>query len=684
MNYNRLKTSIQYVKGVGPKRVLRLNKLGVYTVEDILYLAPRRYIDRKSIKKIKDIRVGENVTIAGKVMGTGVRKTRSKGEVVMFVVKDDTDAISVSFFNRPDLKSRIKPGMQLLLTGSVSYYRGLQMVNPMLSIIEDGEIAGDILPVYPLTEGLNNWEVRKIVEEVLTSYRDQLTEYIPEFILKKYGYPSIPDAFVKLHFPERIEEAFVARERFIYEEFFLIQVLLGMRKKMRKMRMKGTVLKPLGTITKRFLSSLPFDLTLDQKKVIKEIEEDLSSPYPMIRLLQGDVGSGKTVVAIYSMLISVENGYQSAMMVPTEILAEQHYTRWRGLLENIGIKVALLTGSTPQKEKKHIYSRIEKGDINIVIGTHALISEEVKFKNLALAVIDEQHRFGVLQRKTFRDKGVFPNFLVMTATPIPRSLALSLYGDMDISIIREKPSGVTRVETHIVRPYEKEEVFKKIREEIDKGSQMYVVTPTIDSTKMELKSLEEAKSEILRYLPGLRVSVMHGRMSQKERNEIMERFLRHEIDILVSTTVIEVGLDIKNARVMIIYHPERFGLAQLHQLRGRIGRGGEESHCFLFLEKRVDKEVYSRLKYFAETQDGFQLSIKDMEIRGAGEIMGTRQHGILDFKIADIVRDEHILYNAREDSQYIVERDPYLKNFPELRSKIIEKFKGKVELMEAG
>ncbi len=614
------------------------------------------------------------------------------------MVSDDTGMIECIWFNRPDLKDKFKVNQKIIVSGIVNYYTRKQMINPLYQILSEEMIgqnktttdllyAVGIIPVYPLTEGLSIWEIRRPMKYAIDNYLRYVNETLPDKILKKYSFPEIKQAIKNIHFPETLAQAEKAKERLIYEEFFYLELLLALRKLNSIQHKKGYCLIEKGTFTKKLLELLPFDLTNGQRKVLSEIKDDLAKETPMNRLLHGDVGSGKTVIAIYAMLIAIENGFQSAMMAPTEILAEQHYLVWHKRLEKIGVRTCLLTGSTKPKEKRRIIQEIELGMIDLVFGTHALIEQNVKFKQLGLAVIDEQHRFGVMQRAALINKGVNPDFLVMTATPIPRTLQMTLYGDLDISVLSEKPPGRKRIITRLVAEKERTSVYNFIQTKINEGRQIYIVCPLIEeSEKLDLKAAIKTYEEIRKIFLDQRVGLVHGRLKSSERIELMEKFRKHELDILVTTTVIEVGVDIPNATVMIIEHPERFGLAQLHQLRGRIGRGSETSFCILILSNSKFSPAYERLKFFQANDDGFLLAEKDLELRGPGEILGTRQHGLPDLKIADLQKDRHLLFQARDDAFSLIKQDNNVA-MPEnqiIKITLNKKFKDRFELLRVG
>lgn len=658
----KLTSPIQYIKGIGPKRALYFKKLGVETVKELLFIVPRRYIDYSTILKIKDIKINDEATIIGKIQVLQERRTRNRSNLLDVLLADDTGSIVLKWFNRPDLKKKFKPGDFLIVSGKVSYFYGRQLTNPIYEIVGEEDMLqktkGSIIPIYPLTEGLNLWDIRRTVKISIQECLNEISEILPTSILNKNNLMPLADAVRNLHFPQSLEHAIAARRRLVYDEFFFFELILAKRKA-KLAHETGISLRENGRLARKFREILPFQLTPGQIGAINSIVVDMAKPRPMNRLLQGDVGSGKTVVAVYAMLVAVENGYQAVLMAPTEILAEQHYIVLSDLLKKVGITTTLLTSSIKGKERQAIVQNIAYGEIPIILGTHALIEQEIEFKNLGLAVIDEQHRFGVMQRAALVNKGVNPDFLVLSATPIPRTLALTLYGDLDITTLREKPPSRGEVITQIINEKRKRETFQSVHEELSKGWQAFIICPVIEKNeKLELKSVNEVYQEIATTFPNFSVGVIHGRLRTDERIKIMKDFRAGNLNILVATTVVEVGVDIPNATVMIIEHPERFGLAQLHQLRGRIGRGAQKSYCYLFLDRFVQPETYERIAFFEKNNDGFALAQKDIKLRGPGEILGERQHGLPNIRIGDLETDQDLLFLARDDAFEIVKNDP--------------------------
>jgi ATP-dependent DNA helicase RecG len=685
---------IQYLKSIGPKRALCLKRIGVETIEDFLFLAPRRYIDRTVLSKIRDLTIGQQGTVFGKIIAFGTRKTKTKGNIVRIVVTDQTDIVEAVWFNRPDLKSRFKTNQPIILSGNITYYERKQMVNPFYEIItEDSDsdkpfvYTGSIIPIYPLTEGLSNWEIRRPMQHAINSYLHLIPETLPHAILNQHSFPTIKNTITNLHFPKNLSDAQISQERLKFEEFFYLELILALRKLSKSQPQKGFTLADTGILTNKFLELLPFHLTQGQNKVLSQIKADMAKPASMNRLLQGDVGSGKTVIAIYAMIMTIENNYQAALMAPTEILAEQHYLVWHDKLKELGINSCLLTGSTKTAQRKSSLADIENNKIKIIFGTHALIEQDIKFFRLGLVIIDEQHRFGVMQRAALINKGVNPDFLVMTATPIPRTLQMTLYGDLDISILAEKPPGRKRIITRLTADQDRDKIYKFIQDQISQGRQVYIVCPLIEeSEKLDLKAAIKTYEETSRIFAEFRVGLVHGKLKSSERMQIMEKFRQHELDILVTTTVIEVGVDIANATVMLIEHPERFGLAQLHQLRGRIGRGQETSYCILIGPDSSFSPAMHRLKFFEQNDDGFQLAEKDLQLRGPGQLLGTRQHGLPDLRFADLTEDRALLFKARDQAFALISADPNLLK-PEnqiIRSTFLSKFKDRTELLRVG
>ena len=670
---------IQFIKGVGPIKALLLEKLQLTTIEDFLYFLPFRYEDRRQIKNISTLMPGEFATFMAEVLNASVIYMGRRKRVFEVIFQDETGTTRAKWFrfNETYMLGKFKTGEKIIVSGKPTANKrsGLEIVHPDTErVAGDATISleiGKIVPVYHTTEGLHQKSMRSILNNVLDIYLPLVEEVIPKDILRRHKLLSRSDAFHQAHFPP--SEGFTtkdldafktpAQKRLIFEELFLIQTGLAFKKKHATEIKTGTAFKTRGNLIKRFVKLLPFQLTAAQKRVLAEIMEDLEKEKPMNRLIQGDVGSGKTIVALTALLTAVDNGTQSALMVPTEILAEQHYLNIRPYCEELGIEVALVTGTLKGKERKAIYQDIEEGKTRIIIGTHSLVQKEIQFEKLGLAVIDEQHRFGVLQREAIGKKGDQPHLLIMTATPIPRSLALTIYGDMDVSFLDEFPPGRQPITTNVYYEKYQDKAYALMDAEIKLGRQAFVVCPLIEESEvMDLKAVATVFESIQSQFPHLNACLIHGKLKKEERQEIMSRFLKNEIQVLVATTVIEVGIDIPNATVMIIEHAERFGLAQLHQLRGRVGRGKHASHCLLAAYFPISEEGKARMKAMQNSRDGFEIAEEDLKIRGPGDFMGTRQSGLPVLKIANLLRDIKILDVARKEAFALIDRDPNLEN----------------------
>ncbi|AEM78867.1 ATP-dependent DNA helicase RecG [Thermoanaerobacter wiegelii] len=674
-----LNLDIQYVKGVGPKRAKLLKKLGINTVEDLLFYFPKDYENRSDILKIEDLKVGEKQTFRGYIAGSPREIKTSKVIITKVPVKDGTGAVELVWYNQPYIKNNFKIGEEYIINGKLQFKYGQLIVeNPVLEKSEDLKLnTGRIVPIYGLTEGLTQNAIRKIMFNALHDYVQEVEEFFDEEFLSEKGLMDIKNALININFPQNEAYLEQAKYRFKYQELFLLQMALFLMKRSVKEK-KGIKFERIDL--KPFLMGLPFKLTSAQIKVLKEIIADMNSHKVMNRLVQGDVGSGKTVVAACSMYIAVKNGYQVAMMAPTEILAKQHYYTLKELFKNTDIKIGLLSGSISPSNKKEVLEKIKSGDYDIVVGTHALIEDDVIFNNLGLCITDEQHRFGVRQRALLTQKGENPDVLVMTATPIPRTLALILYGDLDISIIDQLPPGRKKVKTYVISSSVRKKAYEFAMKEVKKGRQVYVVCPLIEeSDKINAMSAEIVYREIYKdAFKEAKVGLLHGKMADSDKEKIMEEFVNGKIDILVSTTVIEVGVNVPNATVMIVENAERFGLAQLHQLRGRVGRSEFQSYCILISYSNSDI-AKKRLGVLAQTSDGFKIAEKDLEIRGPGEFLGLRQHGLPEFKIANIFEDIDVLKRVQKDVEELLEKDPKLENYPKLRSILLNQFYQKLE-----
>ena len=683
-----LKQSVQYVKSVGPAKVSLLNNLNIFTLEDLLTYFPRDYEDRSKTKSIADLINGEEVTIEAKVVSEiNINRIRKNMTVLKTIVEDNTGRCIITWFNQTYIKQHIKRGETYKFFGKViNEFNHFEMRNPVFDKIDSSKNTGKIMPVYPTTYKLSQTAIRQAIENALNMTKGKLEETLPDYLLKEYNLLDLQNSLEQIHFPTDAEHRMQARKRLVFEELLTMQLAL--------LELKGSSEKSKGIVFDKnakmsdIINTLPFKLTKAQLRVLAEIDSDMESEKTMNRLLQGDVGSGKTVVSIISAYKAVKSGYQVAIMAPTAILATQHMEEFSKILAPLGIKCELLLGATTPKNKKDILERLQNGEINVLIGTHALITENVTFKNLGLVVTDEQHRFGVKQRTAIAAKGNNPDILVMTATPIPRTLALILYGDLDISIIDELPPNRKKIETYAVTKQMEERINKFIKKNIDEGRQIYVVCPLVeekeeDENTKELRAVKEwTKIYKEQIFPEYRVECVYGKMKPKEKDEIMKKFKEGEIDILVSTTVIEVGVNVPNANIMVVENADRFGLAQLHQLRGRVGRGQYQSYCVLKYNSKCSQVGKERMKTMQETNDGFVIAEKDLELRGTGEFFGTKQHGIPEFKIANLFVDMPMLKSVQSVALKIESEDKGLtqqKN-ERLRKIVDNKLKQSVSL----
>ncbi len=676
--------SIQYIKGIGEARAKAFARLGINTAADLLFHFPRGLEDRSEIKPISELMDGETVCVCASLAGE-VKTYRARGRktVTQARVSDGSSIMRITWFNVPYITSTLANGGEFTFYGKVAYKGNyFEMTNPVTeATTTQNKKTGKILPVYPSTAGLSQDTIRNAANTVLTQLEKPLADIMPDSVRKEQGFKSVMESLVDLHVPKSYESFENARQRFAFEELLVLQTgirLLGNERK----SYTATPIKDVKCI-QEFAKALPFELTSAQKRVINEICADIQKTTPMNRLVQGDVGSGKTMVAAASMFAAVKSGYQAVLMAPTEILAIQHYNNLKKLFLQFGFETVLLCGGMSAAEKRQAKAKIKDGSAQIIIGTHALITDDTIFKNAALVITDEQHRFGVRQRLSLTEKGIGAHTLVMTATPIPRTLSLILYGDLDISVIDELPPGRKQIETYSVGEKMRGRIYEFLRRNIKDGRQCYIVCPLIEESEaLAAKSAVEYTEKLKKSVfPDLSVEVMHGRLKAAERKDIMTRFSMGEIDILVSTTVIEVGVDVPNATVMVIENAERFGLSQLHQLRGRIGRGGHSSYCVLFSEGgRIADE---RMKIMCETTDGFKISEKDLELRGPGEFFGIRQHGLPELKVANLSTDMYLLSLAKDAADKLLAHDPNLEE-PEntgLKSRVRERF---LEVSENG
>lgn len=700
---------IQYLKGVGPRMAQLVRQLNVHTVENLLYYFPRRYLDYNNRVKIAELEPGRDVTLIGAVQGVSAHNAKNRNlTIVTITVADETGRVQASWFygksSRAAIesyKSRFAKGMDVMLSGKVKwdgYKRLYAMDRPQVEILSyqdaaaggstepDSLHAGRIVPIYPLTEGLNLRFLRKAIHQALQDALDGIIDPMPPALRQRYKLMPLQEALRQIHFPDTRGLAENARQRLVFDELFYVQLRLALMRRQYKRAVQGLSLcyQP-GGYAEQFKSRLPFSLTGAQQRVMSEIAADMASPEPMYRMLQGDVGSGKTVVALLTLLAAVENGYQGALMAPTEILAEQHYRKCIEWLTPLGLKVGLFTGKSGVRERRELRQGLLNGQIHIAVGTHALIQDDVEFANLGVVVVDEQHRFGVRQRTLLKSKGNHPEMLTMTATPIPRSLAMTLHGDLDVSLLDERPPGRTPVKTVLLTHAQVNRAYQLVRSEILKGRQAYVVFPLIEES--ETLSARAATSEAERLqqevFPERRIGLLHGKMRPEEKDAVMSEFAAGRLDILVSTTVVEVGVDVPNATVMVIENADRFGLSQLHQLRGRVGRGTHASYCVLVSDSRTETTL-ERLGILTESEDGFYIAEKDLELRGPGEFLGTRQSGLPDFVLADLIEDRAILEQAKEAAENLTADSDSLREYPELFELVYQKTEETLGVLGAG
>ncbi|MGX4598766.1 ATP-dependent DNA helicase RecG [Faecalimicrobium sp. JNUCC 81] len=678
-----LRKDVQYVKGIGPRRAEKLNKLGIFTLKDLVYYFPRQFEDRNNLKKIIQLENEEKVTIKVIIVGISTSSPRKGMNITKVDVRDETGYAKLVFFNQDYVKNTFRPGDTILVFGKVKKeFKTIELSSCEVEHLTNSpKNTCKVIPIYPLTYGVTNKDIISIIKNVLSDKELKIKEYLPQRIIEKYKLCSIDYAIRNIHSPSSKEALKIALYRIVFEEFLILQLGLFMFKNGVD-EVNGIKFKKHEKL-EEILNSLPFKLTGAQERALNEITQDMNSNKLMNRLVQGDVGSGKTVVALLALANCALNGYQGALMAPTEILAEQHYISLTETLEKFGMKVELLVGSLTKKQKENVLERVKNNEVDILIGTHALIEDKVEFNKLGLVITDEQHRFGVRQRNKLSSKGINSDILVMTATPIPRTLALILYGDLDISIIDELPPGRQPIETIAVDKGKRDRAYNSlVRAEVEKGRQVYIVCPLVEESEaIEAKAAVELVEELkIEYFNDLRVGLLHGKMKASEKDFIMKSFKNKEIDILVSTTVIEVGVNVPNATLMIIENAERFGLAQLHQLRGRVGRGIHKSYCILIYASKSDV-CKQRMSIMEETNDGFKISEKDLEIRGPGEFFGTRQHGLPELKVANIFKHMKILKIAQQEARYIVGNDHKLQNFENkyIKNEIIDKFEHSLE-----
>ena len=687
-----LATSLQFVKGVGPQRASQLERKGLRTIEDALFFVPLRHEDRTRLTPFRSLVPGQAATCSGTIVGVSPPPPGRSRVPFTVMLRDSSGYATASWFGWRYLSRVLKRGQQLVLHGRVGRYKGaIVLQQPDYEIVEGGEDerlhTGRLVPVYSLTEGLPQRALRSLMWRLVEAHAAEIEEVLPENVRARRGLVGLAQAIRDAHFPETDAALAAATRRLTFDEGLLLQLGLAILRS-RVARARGLALNPKGDLVARLRARLPWKLTGAQERVWEEIQRDMAAPHPMHRLLQGDVGSGKTIVAAQGVLTAIEAGYQAAVMAPTEILAEQHYMTFRQLLTPLGVRLTLLTSSLKPGERKIRRAALAAGEIDCVVGTHALVQEGVEFRRLGLVVVDEQHRFGVEQRARLRGKGEHPDLLVMTATPIPRTLALTIYGDLDVSVLDELPPGRRPIVTVARTEGKRRAIYKFLRDQVADGRQIYVVYPLVEESEaLDLK----AATDMARHLadeifPDLVVGLLHGRLGFEEKDAIMRRFKAGEIHVLVSTTVIEVGIDVPNASVMLIEHAERFGLSQLHQLRGRVGRGEWKSYCILLTSGRLTEEAQRRIDAMTSTNDGFRIAEVDLELRGPGEFFGTRQSGLPEFRAVDLLRDTNLLEEARREASAIVARDRELSDpaHRALRAVLLARWRGKLALATAG
>lgn len=675
----QLADEVQFIKGVGPRWSERLANLDIKTVADLLYYFPREYEDRSQITEIRFASPGQTATFKAKVIKIDYHQIRNNFDILKISFSDDTGVINGVWFNQSYLRDKFNEGEYYLLSGKISEknwrkYKSKEINNPVYEKLTDQNSVlntGRIVPVYPLTEGINQRRLRKVIANALKKYLPLVKEILPDYILEKHKFPDLKTAILGMHYPKNFTHQNRSRQRLAFQEFLIFQ-LYSLAEKKAMAAQTGIQHKYQGNQINQFLADLDFELTSAQKRVWQEIRQDMESNRIMTRLLQGDVGSGKTVIAALSLLETVANGYQGIFMAPTEILAEQHYLNFKELFSDFAINIELITGSLKAAARKEVESGIKDSTIDLIIGTHALFQDKLEYYNPGLVVIDEQHRFGVEQRHTLKEKGNNPDLLIMTATPIPRSMAMLLYGDLDLSIIDELPPGRKRIATFWRRKNRRKKIYQFLLTKLAAGRQIYIVCPLIEPSEElpDLKSAEELYQELVKGIfNDYQVALIHSSIKSAEKKEIMEKFRQGKIQVLIATTVIEVGVDVSNATIMVIENAERFGLAQLHQLRGRVGRGSKQSFCILISDAQ-GQEAKQRLDIMVKTNDGFKIAEADLELRGPGEFFGTRQHGIADLKVANLMTDHDLLAKSRQEAAALLDNNNWQNKYPRLAERV--------------
>lgn len=688
---------LQFIKGIGPHRAEVLFKNGIKTVKDLFNYFPRKYVDRSNVVPLNKLHPEQEVTVIGRIEAAGIRKSRKP--IFYIVISDNNGLLEAVWFNAANyFKELFKVGDWIALSGKIGFYRGFQLTHPEYDRLGEKEIenllnTGRIIPFYSENESfkrarINSYTFRKIFDFLLKNNQNELIEFFPKQLIEKRKFIIRSKAYKEIHVPKNNKTLDEAIRRFKYEDFYFLQLMFALQRAHLKEKPLGITFDKKSPRLDKLYQSLPFELTGAQKKVIKEIRKDMRNSSPMSRLIQGDVGSGKTLVALMAVLIAIDNGYQAALMVPTEILADQHFINISQMLEPLDVKVSILTGSTSKRQRAVLADELEQNIPHLVIGTHALIQDAVDFSDLGLIVIDEQHRFGVMQRSQLVEKSVHADVLVMTATPIPRTLAMTAYGHLDNSIIDEMPANRKAITTVWRFDNKADKIYQFIKERLDYGEQAYIVYPLVEeSEKLDLKAATQGFEFLVKHVfKQYEIALIHGRMKSDEKEKIMHDFTANKIQVLVSTTVIEVGVDVANATVILIEHAERFGLSQLHQLRGRIGRGEAQSYCILKTPYNIGDVAQKRMRIMTETQDGFVIAEKDLELRGWGDFFGTRQHGLPEFRIANPIVDREILEQARKDAFELVASDPFLRKGEHamLNEMMHKEFKDKMQLITIG
>jgi ATP-dependent DNA helicase RecG len=685
---DRLDAPVQYMKGVGPQRAEKLRRLGVETVEQLLFYLPRDYQDLTDLRPIAQLEASKLQTARGTIVDLDAKETFKGGTVAAALIDDTTGRLRGIWFNQPTAIKRFQVGDTVLFSGKPTWKMGCwEMPHPQVQMTEDASLDEPFLPIYALTEDLRLGDLRRILRGAVTQFAELVPDVLPVGLIATHGFPAVAQALANAHFPPDRASGETARRRLAYEEFLLLQLALALRQRNFRTERQAPKLDVTDRIDERIRRLFPFKLTRDQDKAIAEISADLASGQPMNRLLQGDVGSGKTAVAAYALLVAIVHQQQAALMAPTELLAKQHWQTLDQYLRHSRVRRLLLTGSLSSAERSDALNAIRAGDIDLVVGTHAIIQQDVEFARLGLVVIDEQHKFGVKQRARFRNKGLDPHYLVMSATPIPRTLTMTVFGDLDVSIIREQPPGRKPLRTYLVEPQDQAKSFDFVRKKLTEGRQAYVICPLVErSDNVSVQSAEQMASQLRAgQLSQHSIGLVHGRMDDTARQAAMDAFRTGQTQVLVSTLVVEVGIDVPNATVMIILDAERFGLSQLHQLRGRISRGAYPGFCFLFATPS-NPDTAMRLRVLVNTPDGFTIAEEDLRLRGPGEFLGARQHGVPELRLGDIVRDAELIRLARDDARQIIASDPQLDqpDHVPLRQAMLRRFGTVLELADAG